>query len=400
MAVPDQPETWSSLSPQLQESWRRSAQFLAHPSEAIAPVDMNDDEVRAYREVHPLHIVLPIFRQLLITPAAEAGLIVAIGDADGRLLWVDGDRPTLRKAEAAAFQPGATWSEQAIGTSAPGLALATGRGAQVSQQEHFAHAAHQFSCSAAPIHNPHTGAVLGMVDLTGDHRAVATHALPLIHAAICAAEAELRVLPAHTGLIQLNTLGTLRPQLGSAAQWHSMSLRHAEILTLLSWHSGDRRDGLGAAELAEALFGEPGHEVALRAEIARLRKHVANLHLSSHLSIESKPYRLATTVEVDALTVLTALAAGDRSTALDIYGGELLPVSEAPGVVELRRYLSRALRESVLSDGSAEDLWRYLQLPEARQDTEAVYTALRVLPAAAPQRAALVARMSDRYTTP
>lgn len=392
-AVPDQPETWASLSPYLQESWRRSAAFLHQPSEAFAPVDMNEDDVHAYRDAHPLKLVLPVFRQLLVGPAAEAGLIVAIGDAEGRLLWVDGDRPALRKAEAAAFHPGATWSEKAIGTSAPGLALATGHGVQVHQEEHFAQSAHQFSCSAAPIHNPHTGALLGVVDLTGDEKAVATHALPLIYAAVCAAEAELRVLPAHTGLTQLSTLGTVRPQVGNAAQWSSISLRHAEILTLLSWHGGERRNGLAAADLAHALFGEPGHEVALRAEIVRLRRLLSTLHPVSHLAVESKPYRLTAPLEVDGLTVLTALAAGDRSTALDIYGGELLPASESPGVVELRRYLSRALRESIMADGSADDLWRYLQLPEASQDTEAAYTALRLLPEDAPQRAALVARM-------
>lgn len=393
VAVPDQPETWATLSPHLQESWRRSAEFLCHPGEAFAPVDMNEDDVHAYRDAHPLKVVLPVFRQLLVGPAAEAGLIVAIGDAEGRLLWVDGDRPAVRKAEAAAFHPGATWSEKAIGTSAPGLALATGHGVQVRREEHFAHSAHQFSCSAAPIHNPHTGALLGVVDLTGNENAVATHALPLIHAAICAAEAELRILPAHTGLAQLSALGTLRPQLGSAAQWHSLSLRHAEILTLLSWQAGERRNGLTAVDLARALFGEPGHEVALRAEIVRLRKLLATAFPANQLGVESKPYRLTATLEVDALTVLTALAAGDRSTALDIYGGELLPSSESPGVMELRRYVSRALRESIMADGSAEDLWRYLQLPEASQDTEAAYTALRLLPDDAPQRAALVARM-------
>lgn len=393
VAVPDQPETWASLSPHLQESWRRSASFLHHPAKALAPVDMVEEDVRAYRDHHPLKVVLPIFRQLLVAPAAEAGLIVGIGDAEGRLLWVDGDRSAVKKAEDAAFLPGATWSEKAIGTSAPGLALVTNQGVQVRQEEHFAQSAHQFSCSAAPIHHPWTGEVLGVVDLTGDDKAVATHALPLIHAAVCAAEAELRVLPAQTGLVQLSTLGTMRPRLGTATKWWALSLRHAEILTLLSWHATGRRDGLAAADLARALFGEPGHEVALRAEIVRLRKFLSNVPSTEQVSLESKPYRLSVALEVDALTVLTALTAGDRRLALDMYSGELLPASESPGVIELRRYLSRALRESVMADGSAEDLWRYLQLSEASQDTEAAYTALRLLPQNSPRRAALVARL-------
>lgn len=62
-------------------------------------------------------------------------------------------------------------------------------------------------------------------------------------------------------------------------------------------------------------------------------------------------------------------------------------------MVDLRRQLSVELREAVLSDGTPQELWRYLQLPEAADDEEVIYTALRVLPADSPQRAALVARM-------
>ncbi|WP_049897732.1 hypothetical protein [Nesterenkonia massiliensis] len=128
-AVPDEPSTWGNLRPELRESWRRSAAFLSDPGAAQAPVELPEDDLVEIRQAHPLRLVLPVFDQLLIRPAAEAGLIVAIGDAEGRLLWVDGDRGALRRAESSAFQPGARWSEQAIGTSAPGVALATGRGA-------------------------------------------------------------------------------------------------------------------------------------------------------------------------------------------------------------------------------------------------------------------------------
>lgn len=76
-----------------------------------------------------------------------------------------------------------------------------------------------------------------------------------------------------------------------------------------------------------------------------------------------------------------------------MYDGPLLPSSEAPGIVQLRRSLALTLREAIIADGSAEDLWRYLQLPEATDDEHALYTALRILPADSPQRAVLVARM-------
>lgn len=393
-ALPDEPRTWGRLSPDLQASWRRSAGYLANPAAATAPIDLGENDLAAYLEEHPLRLVLPVFRRLLIEPAADAGLITAIGDAQGRLLWVDGARPTLRRAEGSAFQPGANWSEDAIGTSAPGLALATRRGAQVHQEEHFASSAHHFSCSAAPIHDPHTGNLLGMVDLTGGPEAVATHSLPLICAAISAAEAELKVLPARSSNPQLTVLGTAPPQLISAGRRVRLTLRQAELLMLLAWeaYTGGPETGLNAGELAAQLYGETGHEVTLRAEILRLRRVLDSTPVEG-LQVLSRPYRLTPAPEVDAVRCARALTAGDRSAALDLYGGHVLPPSEAPGVLRIRHQLSVLLRESVLSDGSGQELWRYLQLPETAGDEDAVYTALRTLPADSPQRAALVARM-------
>lgn len=391
-AVPDQPSTWASLRTDLRESWHRSAAHLQNPDSAVAPVDLRQDALDELRRTHPLRQVLPIFEQLLVNPASEAGLIVAIGDAHGHLLWVDGDRTALRRAESSAFQPGAKWSEDAIGTSAPGLCLATGRGAQVHQEEHFAYSAHQFSCTAAPIRNPHTGKLLGVVDLTGDEKAVATHSLPLVYAAVSAAEAELKVLTGGTGAPKLLTLGTSRPTLTSSSGHVILPPRHAEILTLLAWQGHlEPGGGLGSSRLAELLFGEPGHEVSLRAEMVRLRKLLRSA-LAPGPDLLSKPYRLDCHVDLDAVLVHQALVSGDRDAALDSYGGALLPSSEAPGVIDLRRYLAAEMREAVLSDGTAEQLWRYLQLPEAADDELALYTALKLLPANSPQRSSLVAR--------
>jgi len=392
-ALPDEPETWDRLHPMLRESWGRSAVSLSDPAGAVAPIQFDDADLSAYRREHRLASVLPIFQRLLVGPAASAGLIVAIGDAQGCLLWVDGDHRMLRRAEAGAFQPGANWSEAAIGTNAPGTALFTGNGAQVHREEHYAFSAHSFSCSAAPIRDPHTGGLLGVVDLTGGEEAVATHSLPLIYAAIGAAESELRAIPQVSPAPQLTSLGTLNPQLSAGADQVSLSLRHAEILLLLAWHQGwQAKPGLSAAELAELLYGEPGHEVALRAEMVRLRRKVRETPAAGELDLFSRPYRLSTGLNVDALRVARALSTGDRRTALDLYGGQLLLGSEAPGVVAVRRELSALLRESLLADGSGQQLWRYLQLPETADDDQALYAALSRLDPESPQRAVLVAR--------
>lgn len=393
-AVPDEPATWTRLQPTLRASWGRSAANLPDPAGVLAPIEYDGADLSAYRRGHPLAQVLPVLQRLLVDPAAEAGLVLAIGDARGCLLWVDGDRTMLRRAEAGAFQAGANWSEAAIGTSAPGVALATGRGAQVHREEHYAYSAHPFSCSAVPIHHPHTGALLGVVDITGGQEAVATHSLPLLYAAVSAAEAELKTLPPTFGNPQLRSLGTLSPQLSVAGEQISLSLRHAEILLLLAWHHRWRGlPGLSAEELAQLLYGETGHEVALRAEMVRLRRRLRTSPAAGALDLLSRPYRLSAGLEADAVEVARTLTTGDRSSALDLYGGQVLLASEAPGVLSVRRELSALLRESMLADGSGQQLWRYLLLPEATDDEHAIYTALRILPTDSPQRAALVARM-------
>lgn len=391
-ALPTEPKTWNALPQALRDSWLRSAGGVRDPISALPPIDLDDAALREYRKHHPLRLVLPVLQRLLIEPAAEAGLIVAIGDAAGRLLWVEGARATLRQAERSAFQPGANWSETAIGTSAPGLALATGRGAQVHRKQHFSYTAQRFSCSAVPLRDPATGRILGVVDLTGDAQAVAVHSLPLLLAAVSAAEAELKLHPATTTQATLTTLGAGPPALGTSGVSQQLGLRHAEILLLLAWqaaHGAER--GLSAEDLAELLYGEAHHEVAVRAELVRLRR-LLSAHRSPSIDLLSRPYRLSASVQLDARDAYTALTSGDRQQALDLYQGELLPGSEAPGVLRIRRELSALLREAVLSDGSAEDLWRYLQLPEAAEDQGAIRTALRLLPVDSPRRAALVAR--------
>lgn len=396
-AVPDEPQTWEALPPMLRESWRRSSGYVKNPDHASPPIDLPESDLPEIRREHPLSAAMPVLDRLLIRPARDAGLIVAVGDVQGRLLWVDGDRPTLRRAESRGFQAGANWSEQAIGTSAPGTALASGRAVKVDQEQHFAATAHQFSCSAAPVHCPHTGALLGMVDITGGREAVATHSLPLIVAAITAAQAELRLAPSGQGLPRLVTLGQEAPTLTRGLTSWRLSPRHADLLVLLGWEAGGpggrAEAGLNAAQLAEDLFGEPGHEVALRAEVNRLRRFLSGLPAPEPgLTLLSRPYRLSQPFPLDAVDAYEALRRGDRATALDLYAGDLLPRSLAPGVARIRWELSAMIREAVLQDGSPLEICRYLQLPEARGDEAALREALRLLPPDSPERALIVAR--------
>jgi len=182
-----------TLRPVVRESWERALRGQIDPDHALPRVDLDEDEFREYRASHALAPVLPVIRRLLVDGADDAGLVVAVGDEHGRLLWVEGDPGLRRRAEDMLFIAGADWSETSVGTSAPGTALQLDRAVQIRGAEHYNRIVHPWSCTAAPVHDPASGELLGVIDITGTDHAVAPHTLSLVQATVAAVEAELRI---------------------------------------------------------------------------------------------------------------------------------------------------------------------------------------------------------------
>lgn len=385
----------------VEESWLRSLTHLPNPSTAHARLFCSEEDLEAYRQGHPLAAVMPVIDRLLVQPSLDAGMLVAVGDENGRLLWVDGDRELRRRAEGMLFMAGADWSEETVGTSAPGTALALRRSVQIAGAEHFSPQVHPWSCTAVPLHDPDSGTVLGVIDITGTSDAVATHTLALVEAAVAAAEAHLSIhrlqsrlpgarrrRPAPTpGTLYRNSLqilGTDHGLVHAGGASLELSLRHAELLTLLALHP----EGLTADQLAVMAYPEDASGTTVRAEMLRLRKVLAQ-H-GGDMVPQSRPYRLPAELVVDAVQVLSYLQRGAHRMALGIYRGPVLPRSQAPAVVRLRNEVSALLRDAVLTDGSPETLLQYLLLTEAQDDVDAWRLALRVLPRRSPRRAVVV----------
>jgi hypothetical protein len=183
-----------TLRPVVRESWERSIQRQLDPELLLASLDIAESDLADYRAGHPLATVLPVIRRLLVRDADDdSGILVAVGDASGRLLWVDGDRALRRKAEGMLFVEGAGWSESSVGTSAPGTALELDHAVQIAGNEHFNRNVHAWSCTAVPVHDPQTHQILGVIDITGGQRAVDPHTLPLMEATAAAVESELMI---------------------------------------------------------------------------------------------------------------------------------------------------------------------------------------------------------------
>ena len=105
--------------------------------------------------------------------------IVLLTDATGTIIHSVGDDHFLMRAAKVALQPGVNWSEQSKGTNAVGTALIDEVPTLVHADEHFMHANHFLTCSAAPILDPR-GNILGVLDVSGDHRSYHQHTMALV----------------------------------------------------------------------------------------------------------------------------------------------------------------------------------------------------------------------------
>src|SRR3954463_11975092 len=174
------------------DSWRRCLGSGVDPDGTAPPVDLLDGDLLAYREQHPLAGVLPVIRRLLVEDAEADRMIVAVTDAAGRMLWVEGDPRLRSRAAGMNFVEGARWAEEVAGTNAPGTALAVDHAVQIYGSEHSRRPVQPWSCSAAPVHDPLSGVLLGAIDVTGGDHVASPQVLTLVRATVAAVESELR----------------------------------------------------------------------------------------------------------------------------------------------------------------------------------------------------------------
>jgi transcriptional regulator of acetoin/glycerol metabolism len=381
-------------------SWRRSLGSGVDPDGCAPPVELLDDDLLAYREAHPLATVMPVIRRLLVEDAEDDRMIVAVTDAGGRMLWVEGDPRLRSQAAGMHFVEGARWAEDVVGTNAPGTALAVDHAVQIYGSEHFRRPVQPWSCSAAPVHDPVTGLLLGAIDVTGGDHVASPHVLTLVRATVAAVESELRWQrreqlqrgaarrppPMQRMTPRLDVLGRERARLTLTSGPLELSLRHSELLLLLA-EAAVAGEGRTTAQLAAECHPGDAAAVTVRAELSRLRRLVgAEL-------VGSRPYRLLGRMDTDLDQVRRLLARGAVGEAVERYPGAVLPGSRAPGVIVARERVGALLRQAVLRSRRPELLLRYAQLPEARDDVVVWQACLDWLPASSARRAAAAAHL-------
>src|SRR4051812_37730276 len=171
-------------------SWRRAASAHVDP-DAVAPRILDGAATQRALADHPVSNLLPLVESMLAEATEDARYFVVISDAQGVLLWAGGHPKALRIADGPGFLPGHLCSEQAVGTNAIGTALELDHPVQIFSAEHFNRRLHGWTCSAAPIHDPESGELLGVLDISGDFRTGHPHSLSLVTAVARVVEGEL-----------------------------------------------------------------------------------------------------------------------------------------------------------------------------------------------------------------
>lgn len=130
------------------------------------------------------------FVQLLHEFVAESGFIIMLTDEKGFILEMAGQEKILKDIKPYNLVPGASMSEESIGANAISIALKENSAIQVTGHEHFIKLFHNWSCSAAPIHDE-KGSVIGCLNISGYSDKVYLHILGLIVASVKAIEFQL-----------------------------------------------------------------------------------------------------------------------------------------------------------------------------------------------------------------
>lgn len=177
----------------IDDSWQRLRKAGLDPdADTAVERGLDVEKLKERRRQSGLIDVVDELARGLDSLIADGDNILVIADARGHVLWRSGSSRVLNRADHLGFIEGADWAEASVGTNAIGTALMSGRSIQVFSAEHFVRSHHSWTCTGAPIKDPRTGDMLGVVDVSGPAATIHPTTLALVHAVARLAESQLR----------------------------------------------------------------------------------------------------------------------------------------------------------------------------------------------------------------
>src|SRR3954447_11141972 len=157
------------VRPEVATSWYRCReQYHVDPGLSRAPAASAHDESGAEHVLE--HDI--VFAQLggaaasIANEVESVGGVVAVTDGAGRILTVQGDKETLRRARDSNMAPWSCWSEWATGTNGMGTALEAPGPVLINGPEHWCEGFHEWVCAGVAVRDAVTHDALGVLDVS------------------------------------------------------------------------------------------------------------------------------------------------------------------------------------------------------------------------------------------
>jgi hypothetical protein len=303
------------VRPEVATSWYRCReQYHVDPSLDRAPSASDQGESPSEHTLE--HEV--VFAHLggaaaSVAPEVESlGGVVTVTDAAGRILAVQGDANTLRRARESNMAPWSCWSEWATGTNGMGTALEAPGPVVISGPEHWCAGFDEWVCAGVAVRDPVTADPVAVLDVSTWRHSLPAQAAGWLSNAVSGARAVLRQRARDSG-VEL------------AAAFAGASARSGQALAAL--------DASGrvviADEEASLLLGVPARVPALdptvrwrpALELARLTRHATTQARLDPGWIGATAISTGLTTEPQRLTLRPVFLAEQPIGMLALFGG-------------------------------------------------------------------------------
>jgi sigma-54 dependent transcriptional regulator, acetoin dehydrogenase operon transcriptional activator AcoR len=163
-------------------SWQRSAAAGVSHEDFVLPY-YNDLDIAS----RLVRCAEPVIHRLT-EETHDLPLSIALTDSKARVLSrTDTARTIGILLEKVSLTSGFGWDEGDAGTNGIGTVLESGSSVYIVGPEHFNDAVQPFACAGAPVRDPITGRVEGILDIS----CLAEHSTPLLHSLVRSAAAEI-----------------------------------------------------------------------------------------------------------------------------------------------------------------------------------------------------------------
>ena len=284
--------------------------------------------------------------------AQQSSMVVAIGDVGSTIIWTASSQQMQSAAESVHFMEGGQWKEELVGTNALALSLKTQQSSCVFSNEHYMASIHDWVCYAAPIIDPYSKQILGVIDLSTTWKN--HNSLGLLAAERCASIIQSALQEQYKQQLYIRAFSASQVLFNGKVL--VMTPRQIEILTILALCP----QGMTLDTLHQALYGERKVSIGtLKAEMSQLRDVLGGM-------LGSRPYRVLANVEADFLLAEQALDAGYIESALKLCSGVFLAKTESPFLCAWRDCLESRLSDAIFKANETDVLLRHVaRFPEA-----------------------------------